>query len=135
MAQKALKMEVVTPERTVFSDDVESVVVPATQGYLGVLYNHAPMITGLEIGVIKYTKDNKENLMAVTGGFMEVMDNKLVVLADAAELSSEIDVIRAQEAKKRAEQRIETKKEEIDFERAKLALYRALNRIEAAEKD
>ncbi|MDW7675510.1 MAG: F0F1 ATP synthase subunit epsilon [Bacillota bacterium] len=130
----SLTMEIVTPERKVFSEEVEALVVPATEGYLGVLPNHAPMITGLEIGVVKYTQANQEKNLAISGGFMEVIDNKVIILADTAELSGEINVLRAQEAKARAEKRLQDKSALVDQIRAQQALHRAVARLRATGK-
>jgi F-type H+-transporting ATPase subunit epsilon len=133
MAESSIKFEVVTPERVVLSLDIESVVVPGALGYLGVLPNHAPLVTGLKVGVISYIKDGVKRKMAVSGGFMEVVDNKVVVLADTAELGEKIDVARAQAAKERAEKRLAERSSDLDIARAEFALKRALSRIEAAK--
>jgi F-type H+-transporting ATPase subunit epsilon len=128
-----IMLEVVTPERKVFSEEVSGIVVPATEGSLGVLADHAPLISGLQIGVVKFTQAGKVRKMAISGGFMEVKNNKVIVLADTAELGSEIDVLRAKEAKERAEQRLTDKTANIDYGRAQLALYRALARLKAGD--
>ncbi|MGI6713136.1 MAG: F0F1 ATP synthase subunit epsilon [Bacillota bacterium] len=133
MAESSIKFEVVTPERVVLSLDIESVIVPGALGYLGVLPNHAPLITGLKVGVISYNKDGVKRKMAVSGGFMEVVDNKVVVLADTAELGEKIDVARAQAAKERAEKRLAERSSDLDIARAEFALKRALSRLEAAK--
>lgn len=131
---KSFMLEVVTPERKVFSEEVQGIVVPATEGYLGVLANHAPMITGLNIGVVKFTTGSGEISMAISGGFMEVVDNKVIMLVDTAELAEEIDGLRAQQAKERAEKRLQDRAADLDFNRADAALKRALARLEAKEK-
>ncbi|MBS4025937.1 MAG: F0F1 ATP synthase subunit epsilon [Clostridia bacterium] len=128
-----IMLEVVTPERKVFSEEVSGIVVPATEGSLGVLSNHAPLITGLQIGVIKFTQEGKIRKMAISGGFMEVKENKVIVLADTAELGSEIDVLRAKEAKERAEKRLTDREASIDYGRVHLALHRALARLKAGD--
>lgn len=128
-----LELEVVTPARRVLHTEAESLIVPSTEGYLGIMHNHAPLVAGLAPGVLLYGKagDEKER-MAISGGFLEVADNKVTVLADAAELASEIDVLRAEEARKRAEQRLLMQDESIDHVRAEMALQRALSRLRAA---
>lgn len=131
---KSFMLEVVTPERKVFSEEVQGIVVPATEGYLGVLANHAPMITGLNVGVANLTIGSGVISMAISGGFMEVVDNKVIMLVDTAELGDEIDVLRAQQAKERAEKRLRDKAADLDFNRAEAALKRALARLEAKEK-
>lgn len=130
MSEKHLRLEVVTPERKVLSEDIQSLVVPATEGYLGVLPNHAPLIAGLQIGIVRYKKDNEEKRMSISGGFLEVSKNKATIVAKTAELSEEIDVERAKRAKERAEKRLKSR-EDIDVLRAELALRRALARLKA----
>lgn len=130
MAENTLKLEVVTPERKVLSEEIVSLIVPAIEGYLGILPNHAPIISGLEPGVVKYKVGGNYKKMAISGGFLEVSANKASILANTAELADEIDVQRAQAAKERAEQRLQNKKD-IDVLRAELALKRALARLKA----
>jgi F-type H+-transporting ATPase subunit epsilon len=130
MAGNTLKLEVVTPERKVLSEEIVSLIVPAIEGYLGILPNHAPIISGLEPGVIKYKVGGNYKKMAISGGFLEVSANKASILANTAELAEEIDVQRAQAAKERAEQRLQNKSD-IDVLRAELALKRALARLKA----
>src|SRR5690554_6918877 len=120
MAENTLKLEVVTPERKVLSEEIVSLIVPAIEGYLGILPNHAPIISGLEPGVVKYKVGGNYKKMAISGGFLEVSANKASILANTAELADEIDVQRAQAAKERAEQRLQNKKD-IDVLRAELA--------------
>ncbi|MCR6545422.1 F0F1 ATP synthase subunit epsilon [Dehalobacterium formicoaceticum] len=134
MAEKSILFEVVTPEKKICSQDVDSLVVPATQGYLGILPDHAPLITSLDIGVVKFTKDGKPKKMAVSGGFLEVKDNKVIILADTAELGDQIDLARAEDAKERARRRMEEHAANLDVLRAELALKRAISRINAAQK-
>lgn len=131
MADKTIKLEVVTPERIVFSDEAESIVVPGSEGYLGIMASHAPIITSLKIGVVQIIKDNKETRMALSGGFLEVNNNKATILADTAERDEEIDVQRAKDAKERAEKRIEEKQADTDIRRAEVALHRAIARLKA----
>lgn len=131
MAKKVL-VEVVTPERLVLRQEVDSLIVPATEGYLGVLPDHAPLITGLSIGIVQYKHDGRVDKLAVSGGFMEVAENKAILLADTAEKPEEIDVARARRAKERAERRLREKAENLDFLRAEAALKRALTRLEVA---
>ena len=135
MAEKNITMEVVTPEHHVISVETESVVVPAFEGYLGVLPNHAPLITQLGVGVVTYKVGGQEKRMAITGGFMEVKDNKMVILADSAELAEDIDVERAGSARERAEQRLKDQGRDLDYVRAQAALQRATTRLKAAGKD
>lgn len=131
MADKTLKLEVVTPERKVLSEDISSLIVPAIQGSLGILPNHAPMISGLEPGVVKYKVAGDYEKMSISGGFLEVSDNKVSILANTAELAEEIDVKRAQAAKERAEKRLHDRTG-VDVLRAEMALKRAIARLKAA---
>lgn len=126
---KSLRLDVVTPDRILMSDDIESIIVPAAEGYLGVLYNHAPMIVGLNPGAVKYRKSGKSNYLAIGGGFVEIANNKITLLADSAERPDEIDKERAEDAKERAEKRLKEKPPGLDVQRAELALKRALSRL------
>lgn len=128
---KNFVLEVVTPARKVISKEVDSVVVPAATGYLGILVNHAPLVSTLGIGVLKYRGHGKEEYAAVCGGFMEVSNNKVSIMADAAECAFEIDVERAKRAEERARERLK-RKDGIDTLRAELALRRATARLQAA---
>ena len=129
---KSLRLDVVTPERTLMSDQVESIIVPAAQGYLGVLHNHAPMIAGLKPGVVKYRKSGKNIYLAIGGGVMEIADNKVTLLVDSAERPEEIDRARAEAARDRAVHRLKEKPPGLDEQRAELALNRALARLKAS---
>lgn len=127
-----LKLEIVTAERQIFSDDVNVVVAPGIEGQLGILPNHAPLMTILQPGELLIRKDNEETYMAVTGGFLEVRPDKVIVLADACERCEEIDAERAEEAKRRAEDRLKSFTPELDHARAEAALQRSLIRIKVA---
>lgn len=128
---KKIRLEVVTPERVVVQKDVDSLVVPGSEGYLGVLPGHAPLVAELNTGVLRYKEGGQEKVAALSGGFMEVALNKAVLLSDTAELAEEIDVDRALRAKRRAEERLHDRKPEIDSARAEAALLRALARLQA----
>jgi len=131
---KMFTFEVVTPERIVTREDVESLIVPGADGYLGVLADHAPMVVLLRPGVVKYRRDAAWQRMAVSGGYLEVAaGNKAVVLAPTAERAEEIDRDRAGAARRRAEERLRARRREIDPDRAQIALQRALARLHAAE--
>ncbi len=129
-----LKFEIVTAERVVYSDEVDVVVAPGTAGQLAILPNHAPLLTTLQPGELMVRKDGEETSMFVSGGFLEVMRNKVTVLADVAERAEEIDLRRAEEAKRRAEERLRTQPPDLDRARAEAALRRSLERIKIAEK-
>lgn len=127
-------LEIVTPERKVFEQEVNMVVVKGAEGELGILPNHIPLVTPLQIGLVRAKNGDQEELVAVNGGFMEVRKDKIVILAESAELPGDIDLERALAAKDRAERRITAKQDEIDFRRAEIALQKALNRIAVARR-
>lgn len=126
---KTIKVSVVTPDGPVYESDVEMVSTKAKSGELGILPGHIPMVAPLAIGTVRLKKEGNTELVAVTGGFLEVRPDKVTVLAQAAELGTDIDVARAEEAKKRAEQRLQSNDSTTDIRRAELALQRALNRL------
>jgi F-type H+-transporting ATPase subunit epsilon len=134
MAERAFKLEVITPDRVVLSDsEIVSVVAPSSHGYFGVLAGHAPMMTELKIGKLDFRRDDgTSGAMAISGGFLEVFEDKVSVLAESAELVGEIDVERAEQAKKRAEERLAAAGPNVDAARAEAALERALNRLRVA---
>lgn len=129
MSEKTQRLEVVTPERVVYRDDVRFVVVPGVEGELGFLPDHAPLVSALKIGVLRAQKEGKTYSIAVHEGFVEVRDSRVTVLANAAERAEDIDKTRAEEAKKRAEKLLQKGKDEVDMARAKAALNRALTRL------
>lgn len=134
MAEKTFNLEVITPDRVVLSDDtVVSVVAPGSEGYLGVMANHAPLMTELKVGKLDFRRaDGTTGVMAISGGFLEVFENKVSVLAESAELAQEIDVDRAEQAVKRAEERLAAAGPDVDAARAQAALQRAINRLHIA---
>ncbi|MBP1759392.1 MAG: synthase, epsilon subunit [Firmicutes bacterium] len=125
-------LRIVSPEGNVLKEEVEFVVLPGGMGELGILPNHAPLIAGLDVGVIRYTLQGTTKRAVVAGGFVEVVDNQAIVLADTAELGEEIDLKRAVEAKERALKRLSNRTNEIDVRRAEFALRRATARISAS---
>ena len=130
-----LKLEVVTPEKYVISEDVEIVMAPGTLGEFGVLIGHTPFLTSLKPGKIDY-KDSagKEKMIFVSGGFSEALPDRVTILAESAERRRDIDIDRARAALERAQKRLaEEKAENINFERAKIAMYRAIERIKISE--
>lgn len=130
-----IKLEVVTPNKYVVSEDVEIVMAPGALGEFGVLRGHTPFLTSLKIGKITYREPGgKERALFVSGGFAEATPKKVTILAESAERRREIDVERAKAALERAQKRLaEQKADNINFERAKSALLRAINRIRIAE--
>jgi len=129
-----IKLEIVTAERQIFSDDVNVLVVDGVEGQLGILPHHAPLMTMLKPGELLIRKDSEETYMAVTGGFLEVRPDKVIVLADACERAEEIDIARAEAAKQRAEEMLKAHRPEIDTARAEAALRRSLIRLKVAER-
>ena len=129
-----MRLEIITAERVVYSDDVDVLVAPGVEGELGILPHHAPLMTALKPGEIMVRKDGDETYLAVSGGFLEMMDNKVTILADAAERSEEIDEARVQEAMKRAEERMSMRPEDMDPERTVASLRRSQVRLKVAQR-
>ena len=135
MYEKTFKLQIITPGRVVFQDEASSVSAPGTQGGFQILYNHAPFISTIEVGEIKVRNKNGNDLVYATGGgFVEVKENNVVVLAESAELAGEIDLPRAKAANARAMQRLQSKDPGIDIERARLSMMRSLNRLRVTSK-
>jgi F-type H+-transporting ATPase subunit epsilon len=130
-----LALEVATPTRLVIAETVDEVVIPGSQGYFGVLPGHAPLLATLGIGELMYRKGTQQSHLALTGGFAEVRNDKVIVLAENAERPDEIDRERAQRARDRAERRLGGREGDIDFARAQAALARALIRLQVAGYD
>ena len=130
-----LDLEIISPEKKVYSGKVKSVTIPGTKGNFQVLFNHAPLISTIEIGIIKLDlSDGSTRIFTTSGGSAEVLDNKVLILSDTVEPVESIDIERARSAKQRAEGRLTNKGLIIDVDRARVALARALNRIKASEK-
>jgi len=128
-----LILEIVTPHGQILSEEVDEVSAAGSEGDFGVLAGHVPFMTTLKIGILSYKKGNETTYVFVNSGYAEVTADKVIVLADSAEKSAEIDVERAKAAMKRAEDRLK-KTEEIDFARATASLERATIRIQLAQK-
>jgi F-type H+-transporting ATPase subunit epsilon len=132
---KTISVSVVTPDGPVYESDVEMVSTKAQSGELGILAGHIPMVAPLEIGVVRLKNGSSTEFVAVSGGFLEVRPDKVTILAQSAEKSSDIDAERALRAKERAEQRLrDNQQASIDARRAELALQRAINRLSIVEK-
>ena len=130
----SIKLDIVTAERVVFSDDVDVVVAPGVEGQLGILPHHAPLMTMLQPGELRVRKGEEEFSLAVTGGFLEVRPDRVIVLADAAERAEEIDIARAEEAKRRAEEQLRQRVPEVDASRVEASLRRALARLDVVQR-
>ena len=134
MAEKTQRLEIVTPERKVYSEDVRFVIVPGAEGEMGFLPDHAPLVSTLNIGVVRVSKEGEKPLrIAVAGGFVEVKNSRVTILTRAAEREEQIDRARAEAARERAQSRLAAKTPDIDVARAEAALKRALNRLKALE--
>jgi F-type H+-transporting ATPase subunit epsilon len=130
-----LDLEIISPEKKVYAGKIKSVTIPGTKGNFQVLYNHAPLISTLEIGIIKVVlPDDSTLIFATSGGSTEVLENKVLILSDTVEAIESIDIERARNARERAENRLSGKGVIVDVDRARAALARALNRIKASEK-
>ena len=130
-----LDLEIISPEKKVYTGKVKSVTIPGTKGNFQVLYNHAPLISTFEIGIIKLVlSGDSTQIFTTSGGSTEVLDNKVLILSDTVEPIESIDIERARRAKERAEARLTKKEGIVDVDRARIALARALNRIKMSEK-
>ena len=128
-----IKLEIVTAERLVYADDVDVVVAPGIEGQLGILPHHAPLMTTLQPGELRVMKGEEEFSLAISGGFLEVRPDRVIILADAAERAEEIDVSRAEEAKRRAEESLKRPIPEVDVTQVDAAMRRALVRLQVVE--
>jgi F-type H+-transporting ATPase subunit epsilon len=130
---KEMKLEIITPSKCAFSGEIESLSVPGSKGSFQVLFNHAPILSTFEIGKLKIVdSDKKEIEFATSGGTIEVLANKILVLAETVETKDEIDVKRAQESFERAKERLSNRAKETDIPRAEGAYARAVNRLKMA---
>ncbi|MFB4169809.1 F0F1 ATP synthase subunit epsilon [Virgibacillus sp. JSM 102003] len=127
---KTLTVSVVTPDGPVLEDSFDMVSCKAENGELGILPGHIPMVAPLTISGVRLKRESDTERLAVNGGFLEVRPDKVTILAQSAERPSEINVDRAEESKARAEKRLQSKQDDVDFQRAELALKRAMNRLE-----
>jgi len=134
LVEHLLDIELVTPRRIEYAGKAKSVSCPGTQGRFQVLYNHAPLLASLGVGILAMVDEAEQrHVFAISGGVTQVFRNRVRILADTAEASTSIDVLRASSAKERAEQRLKLRDEAIDHERAQAALLRAMNRLKAAD--
>ena len=131
-----LLLEIVTPERLAYSDTVDAVNLPGIEGELGVLPHHAPLVSMLGVGELRIRKGGSEESFAIVGGFLQVRPDKVVVMAETADMASEIDLEKAQQARRDAEQALESgaRTDAVDLSAARAALQQALLRIRVAER-
>ncbi len=130
-----LTLEVAVPERLLVEEEVDEVQLPAADGYLGVLPQHAPLMAQLGFGVMSFRTDHQTRYIALHGGLVEVLPDHVRVLADAAEWADEVDVVRARESRQRAVGRFDNDELEVDVERARAAVARAQARLDASDRD
>ncbi len=131
---KTIKVNIVTPDGPVYDSEVNMIIANTTSGEIGVLPGHIPMVAPLKVGAIRLKKEGQLDIVAVSGGFIEVRPDQVSILAQSAEVSTTIDLDRAKEAVKRAEERLNlSQQDDVDFKRAELSLKRAMNRINVYE--
>lgn len=134
MAEKTFHFEIITPEKVLISEEIDSLEAPGIDGEFQILADHTPFLTSLKTGQVTYTHSGKKKFISISGGFCEVMPDRSVILAPTAELSHEIDKKRAEAARDRADERLKAKDNtSIDSERARMALLRALNRLRVSD--
>ena len=131
----SLTLEIVTPDRALVAEQVDEVQVPGSEGYFGVLPGHAPLLSSLQVGELWYRKGQEKHYLALAFGFVEVLPDKVTVLAQIAERAEDIDARRAEQAKTRAEERIAgPRSTDVDFERARIAMMKSLIRLQVASR-
>ncbi|MCL1915711.1 MAG: F0F1 ATP synthase subunit epsilon [Desulfovibrionaceae bacterium] len=131
---KTLQLDIVTPDKLVLSERVEYVSVCGVEGYFGVLPGHVPMLASLDVGKLVYTVNGKRQKAFVSGGVADVAGDKVIILAESAELADNIDLARAMAAKRRAEERLASQADKVNMERARIALRRAMTRVQAHDE-
>ena len=130
----SLTLEIVTPDRALVSQQVDEVELPGADGYFGVLPGHTPLLASLQVGEMWYRIGQQKQYLALAFGFVEVLPERVTVLAQIAERAEDIDIARAESAKQRAEERVARPQPEMDFERARVALLKALTRLQVASR-
>ena len=130
----SIDLQIVTPERLIVSEHVDEVQVPGVEGYFGVLPGHTPLLAALAVGEMWYRKGQEKTYLSIAGGFAEVLPDRVTLLATLAERADEIDVARAEAAKTRAEGRLSATPTDVDYERARLALQKAVARLQVATR-
>ena len=129
-----IALEIVTPDRALVRADVDELQVPGSEGYLGILPGHTPLLSSLKVGELWYRVGQERHYLAIAGGFVEVLPDRVTVLAQIAERAQDIDVARAEAARKRAEERLSRPSGELDFERARIAMVKSLIRLQVASR-
>jgi F-type H+-transporting ATPase subunit epsilon len=134
MLPETIHLEIVTPEKKLVGLDVDEVIMPGKQGYLGVLPGHAPLLSELDIGQLMYRQGKTRHYLSMAWGFAEVLSDRVSVLAEIAERAEDVDRERAEKARDRAKRRLQDQSGDIDFRRAQVALQKALIRIQVASR-
>jgi F-type H+-transporting ATPase subunit epsilon len=129
-----LTLEIVTPDKSLVREDVDEVQVPGSEGYLGILPGHTPLLSTLKVGELWYRVGQEKHYLAIAFGFVEVLPDRVTVLAHIAERAQDIDVGRAEAAKRRAEERLARPETNMDFERARIAMMKSLIRLQVASR-
>ena len=130
----SIELQIVTPDKLLVKEQVDEVEIPGTEGYFGVLPGHTPMLASLAVGEMWYRKGQEKTYLSLAYGFCEVLPDRVTILAQLAERAEDIDVARAEEAKKRAEQRLAQAKGDVDYERARTALIKSLARLQVSSR-
>jgi F-type H+-transporting ATPase subunit epsilon len=129
----SIELQIVTPDKMLVREPVDEVEIPGTEGYFGVLPGHTPMLASLAVGEMWYRKGQEKTYLSLANGFCEVLPDRVTILAQLAERAEDIDIARAEEAKRRAEQRLQNAKD-VDYERARTALVKSLARLQVASR-
>lgn len=129
-----IALEIVTPDRSLIREDVDEVQVPASEGYLGILPGHTPLLSTLAVGELWYRTGTEKHYLSLAGGFVEVLPDRVTILAQIAEKAQEIDITRAEAARKRAEERLARPNLDLDAERARIAMLKSLIRLQVASR-
>ena len=130
----SLQLQIVSPDRSLVTEQVDEVEIPGADGYLGVLPGHTPLLTTLNVGELWYRQGQEKHYLSIAFGFAEVQPDRVTILAEIAERADEIDPARAEAAKKRAEERMVKPSADMDFERARIAMLKALIRLQVASR-
>ena len=130
----SIELQIVTPDKLLVKEQVDEVEIPGTEGYFGVLPGHTPMLASLAVGEMWYRKGQEKTYLSLAYGFCEVLPDRVTILAQLAERAEDIDIARAEEAKKRAEQRLAQSKGDVDYERARTALVKSLARLQVSAR-
>jgi F-type H+-transporting ATPase subunit epsilon len=129
-----LLLEIVTPDKSIVREEVDEVELPGSEGYLGVLPGHTPLLTMLQVGELWYRTGSEKHYLAIAFGFAEVLPDRVTILAQIAERAQDIDPERAEAAKRRAEERMAARVPDVDFERARIAMMKSLIRLQVASR-